>query len=75
MYADIDTPSCHRYMVFEEGRTMPLGLVVAVDTDKGYILYYTRKPNNNLIETVTMPNGDLVPRVFIRHGKFRVEER
>lgn len=75
MYADINTPGCHRWKIFEEGRDKPLGLVVAIDTDKGYILYYRMVPESKRIETVELPNGQVVPRVLVRFGKFRAEDR
>ena len=71
MYVDKDMPGARPCKIYEEGRAEPIGLVVAIDTDEGYVLEY-RKTDGSKIESVWF-KGELHPKVYKRYGKFRIE--
>lgn len=79
MYASVDMPNHQKYRVFEDGVYEQLDLVVAVDEEAGYIIYYKRYEDNNnktgKIVTVRLRDGTWHPLPLIRFGKFRLEEK
>ena len=76
MYLSVDMPQSHRYKVFENNTTESLELVVAVDTDAGYIVYYKRHDHDKKIVCAYVHGSKTwVPLPFIKWGNFRLEKR